>query len=79
MMTVSNSAYETAVNLGINNPNNYIINPQIFELRWQPYHAEQFFPHAVRFHPPMGDHGGGGCRSCKDRNIIISGSAWARA
>ncbi len=36
-------AYETAVNLGINNPNNYIINPQIFELRWQPWHAEQFF------------------------------------
>ena len=36
-------AYETAVNLGINNPNNYIINPQIFELRYQPFHTEQFF------------------------------------
>ena len=36
-------AYETAINLGINNPNNYIINPQIFELRWQPWKAEQFF------------------------------------
>ena len=36
-------AYETAVNLGINNPNNYIINPQIFELRWQPWKAEPFF------------------------------------
>ena len=36
-------SYETAINLGINNPNNYIINPQIFEVRFQPRKAEQFF------------------------------------
>ncbi len=36
-------AYETSINLGIDNPNNYIINPQILEVRWQPFHAKPFF------------------------------------
>ena len=71
-------AYETAINLGINNPNNYIINPQIFELRWQPWHAEQFFPHAVRVSSANGKSPRRRCRSSRGRNIIISGSAWAR-
>ncbi len=36
-------AYETAVNFGINNPNDYIINPSFFSLRWQPRKTQQFF------------------------------------
>lgn len=36
-------AYESAVNFDLNNPNHYIINPQIALVRWQPYHTEQFF------------------------------------
>ena len=42
-------SYETSVNLGIDNPNNYIINPQIFELRWQPRHTESFFHTSFTF------------------------------
>jgi hypothetical protein len=36
-------AQETAVTFGVNNPNDYVVAPQIFTLRWQPTAPEQFF------------------------------------
>ena len=58
--TVFTFAYETSINLGIDNPNNYIINPQIFEVRWRPFHAKPVLQHAVRVRPAVRVRGGGG-------------------
>jgi hypothetical protein len=36
-------AFETGVTFGIDNPNHYIVTPEILTLRWQPKPPEQFF------------------------------------
>jgi hypothetical protein len=36
-------AFETGVTFGIDNPNHYIVTPQLLTLRWQPKPPEQFF------------------------------------
>ena len=42
-------SYETAICFDLNNPNNYIINPHLLILRWQPTHTEQFFHTPITF------------------------------
>ena len=42
-------AFETAICFDLNNPNNYIINPYLLILRWQPTHTEQFFHTPITF------------------------------